>query len=315
MVIAHHLREAELLTKIHSKVEIHKKIKPKNILSKSPDQLLVSKLKSSSSLHSFTWILPLLLAACGSGGGSGSVPLNVAPSSLIVGTEGNTDIKGTAGNDTIKGTTGDDFIDGGTGNDDIDGGDGEDGVSYEISESGVNVSLARNIDSDGYIAGHTGGDAQGDRLKNISKLEGSDHDDILTGDDTDNALWGRDGNDILSGLGGNDTLDGQKGADILTGGGGADTFIISEATNTIGAADIITDLSFAEGDELSFSSDITHIWIKNDNKMATSIASNDASLDDVIVYADRNFETILVILEDYTDDVSSHLGDGISLVI
>ena len=64
----------------------------------------------------------------------------------------------------------------------------------------------------------SGGEAQGDRIRNIESVYGSDFDDTLTGDDQDNVLAGGGGADRLEGGAGFDTFvlnTGQTGADTV----------------------------------------------------------------------------------------------------
>jgi len=68
----------------------------------------------------------------------------------------------------------------------------------------------------------TGGDAEGDTLFSIGRVNGSAYADSLTGSAANETLDSRSGNDILTGNAGNDTLIGGDGADTLDGGAGAD---------------------------------------------------------------------------------------------
>ncbi|XDZ65715.1 M10 family metallopeptidase C-terminal domain-containing protein [Alphaproteobacteria bacterium LSUCC0684] len=133
---------------------------------------------------------------------------------------------------TLWGLGGDDYLEGGVGADTLDGGDGVDEVSYQRSASGVVVSLSVSetlkitMDADGYLVGHSntipGGEAAGDRLKNIERLSGSNFVDTLTGSNEDNILWGLNGDDTISGLDGDDWIIGGAGADWILGGEGID---------------------------------------------------------------------------------------------
>ena len=69
----------------------------------------------------------------------------------------------------------------------------------------VTIDLSGTKDSNGYITGK-GGDAEGDKLKNIENLRGTVGNDTLTGDNNNNTLTSVRGNDTLTGGGGNDTL-------------------------------------------------------------------------------------------------------------
>ncbi len=62
-------------------------------------------------------------------------------------------------------------------------------------------------------------------------------------------IQGTDNDDIFIGGGGDDILDGGAGQNTLTGGEGADTFVLG----SIDIADVITDYSSEEGDEIDLS--------------------------------------------------------------
>ncbi len=117
--------------------------------------------------------------------------------------------------DVLTGDDGNNLFLGLSGADTIDGGDGLDQASYDSSRHGVRVDL-----SDGQP--ETGGDAEGDTLKNIENIIGSWFDDVLTGDDDVNTIAGEAGNDTLIGGAGNDVLTGGAGNDRLSGGAGND---------------------------------------------------------------------------------------------
>ena len=138
--------------------------------------------------------------------------------------------------DTLIGDAGNNAFWGGAGADTLDGGDGDDDwANYWGSDAGVNVNPAAGTAS--------GGHAQGDVLRDIENLHGSDHNDSLTGDSQDNWLRGGAGDDSLEGGAGNDTLTGGGGDDILTGGAGADHFRFVESGS---GADTITDFDTDE---------------------------------------------------------------------
>lgn len=99
------------------------------------------------------------------------------------------------------------------------------------------------------LHGHRGND----------NLQGEAGNDYLNGEAGDDFLSGGEGNDELYGSDGNDTLQGGQGRDYLTGGVGADQFIFSSddagatfdySGFSIENVDVITDLSFGEGDVL-----------------------------------------------------------------
>jgi len=163
------------------------------------------------------------------------------------GGNGNDVIIGNGAVNVLTGNGGDDFLMGKAGADTLAGGSGFDTASYALAAAGVTASLATNSGS--------GGEASGDVLSSIEKLEGSNFNDTLVGGNGKDSLFGLGGNDNISsgngadtldGGGGNDTLSAGSGADhlnggagddLLTGGADSDVFSVSE----IGGADRITD--------------------------------------------------------------------------
>ena len=138
-------------------------------------------------------------------GGAGDDVLNGgADDDTLYGREGEDELKGGAGDDTLIGGAGADILEGGTGADSLTGGEGADTASYRRSEEGVTIDLSGVKDGDGFITA-SGGKADGDRLKEIENLIGSDQDDILTGDDMDNMFTGGAGADTINGGEGSDT--------------------------------------------------------------------------------------------------------------
>ena len=112
-------------------------------------------------------------------------------------------LTGDAGNNTLTGTECDDVLDGRGGADILDGRAGEDWAYYKDSSAGVTIDLGGTQDGDGYVTG-SGGDAEGDKLKDIENLWGSAHNDTLTGDANANRLVGGAGKDTLDGGAGED---------------------------------------------------------------------------------------------------------------
>src|SRR3546814_18972021 len=95
----------------------------------------------------------------------------------------------------------------------MEGGEGEeDYVDYRSSDAGVTVDLVDGI--------ARGGHAHGDLLRNIERVRGSDHDDMLAGNDADNDLFGFLGNELPRGGDGNHSLGGRIGDDSPEGGAG-----------------------------------------------------------------------------------------------
>lgn len=87
--------------------------------------------------------------------------------------------------------------------------------------------------------------------------------DVIKGGAGDDMLYGAGGKDFLYGGDGNDVLKGGGGQDSLTGGGGADQFVFRSAegfspftfaggngTTTVWQWVIVTDLTFADGDNV-----------------------------------------------------------------
>ena len=116
-------------------------------------------------------------------------------SDLITGGDDDDQLYGLAGDDHLDGGTGNDLLSGGPGADYLNGGAGFDRVYYAASPVGVTVNLATGTG--------TGGDAQGDVLKDIEMIIGSLFDDVLTGDDSNNTFRGLGGADMIDGGGGN----------------------------------------------------------------------------------------------------------------
>ena len=133
--------------------------------------------------------------------------------------------------DVLTGDDGKNLLRGLSGADTLDGGDGnDDQVSYYSSRHGVRVDLSDDQPE-------TGGDAEGDVLRNIEYISGSSHDDVLTGDDDVNAITGGAGNDELNGLGDNDNLYGNDGDDTLNGGDGNDRLYGNDENDTLNGDD------------------------------------------------------------------------------
>ena len=171
-------------------------------------------------------------------------------------------LDGGAGAVRLDGEAGDDALHGGAGADTLDGGAGSDVVSYDTSDAGVTVDL-RDADADGYHDTATGGQAQGDSLRNFEHVVGSAHNDVLSGDGGANWLEGGAGRDVLTGGAGDDTLyagsNDTGGWQELYGEAGDDTYLIGHADGqvrigaaaesaTTGSADrvVFTDLTLAD---------------------------------------------------------------------
>ena len=135
----------------------------------------------------------------------------------------------------------------------LDGGEGVDVASYADSAAAITINLGTTlVDAMGqaYSLG-SGGDAGGDRLRNIENIIGSDFNDVITGNAQANKL---------DGGAGDDTITGGLGADTINGGAGLDTAsyadstlavtvsLVSGSTNTGGSA---------QGDILSLIENLT----------------------------------------------------------
>jgi Ca2+-binding RTX toxin-like protein len=177
---------------------------------------------------------------------------------------------GEAGDDQLLGGDQPDFLSGGEGHDRMHGGAGDDSLSGEagvdiyVLSRGVapdEIVLERIVDefdvptlyvriADSTDELHLPHYGRADRplelrfedgtvwtpaivLERLSRVEGTDLDDVLTGSAEDDLLQGRAGNDTLTGLAGNDTLDGGTGADRLEGGEGNDRYVVDEAGDVI----------------------------------------------------------------------------------
>jgi hypothetical protein len=143
---------------------------------------------------------------------------------VVTGSEGADYILGMDGNDVINAGAGNDIVRGMGGSDILDGGEGTDFVSYLDSTEGVNVNLTSGEAS--------GGDAEGDIVRNFEDLQGSHSDDVLTGTSGNNALWGLKGDDILIGGAGNDTLVGEEGNDTVLFSGNMSDYSITPFDRT-----------------------------------------------------------------------------------
>ena len=207
-------------------------------------------------------------------------------------------IEGSAHADVLIGDAGHNWLDGRGGADILDGGagDGPDWVSYYHSPSGVTVDLS-DVQSDGYVHG-SDGHAEGDKLKNIKNLQGSNYDDdYLYGDAEANTLWGQAGND---------TLRGGRGTDTLTGGDGEDTFVLEvDGASGLTFADVITD--YSSEDSLTFSTETNgkNLWFEK----GVDAGAGNSGANDMVIYADKDGAAdendILVILADYSADITA----------
>lgn len=127
------------------------------------------------------------------------------------------ELYGNSGNDQLYGRGWFDILTGGSHDDLLDGGkDREQGdfASFFRETRGVEVDLSKQ----------TAAGAGNDRLINIERVFGSQHDDILIGDSSNNTFLGSSGNDILQGMGGDDCLNPGSGQNAVVGGDGFDYY-------------------------------------------------------------------------------------------
>ena len=129
-------------------------------------------------------------------------------------------VVGSNEDDTLTGDEQDNYFIGKGGADVLDGGGGIDTAGYNAG-GGVTVDLGVKVndrgepDENGWTIGK-GGNAEGDKLKNIENLDGHGGDDTLRGDQNDNELYGGGGDDVLEGRGGADRLNGYRGNDTAS---------------------------------------------------------------------------------------------------
>jgi Ca2+-binding RTX toxin-like protein len=126
--------------------------------------------------------------------------------------------------DTIYGDGNSNILRGGAGADVLDGIDGSDWSDYRSSKAGVLVNLATGVTA--------GGDAAGDRLRNIERLMGSAQADVLTGDG---------GQNVIRGGAGADTLDGGSNIDWVDYRGSAFGVTVNLATGSASGGDATGD--------------------------------------------------------------------------
>ena len=134
----------------------------------------------------------------------------------IYGGSGANILSGLDGDDILFGGGGDDILIGGAGKDIFDGEAGVDTASFEGATQTVKVNLAN-----GWVAND--GFGNGEKIKNVENLSGSDQTDQLFGDDGSNSLYGMGGDDFLFGRGGDDFINGGDGTDVIDGEDGIDT--------------------------------------------------------------------------------------------
>ncbi|RZJ40644.1 MAG: calcium-binding protein, partial [Brevundimonas sp.] len=192
---------------------------------------------------------------------------------LLVGDEGNNELRGGAGRDVLLGREGTDRLFGGTGAaNQLQGGAGDDayyvdaagdtivelaGEGHDVVITTVNVfNLAANVED---LSFEGTGNFIGSGNASDNEIYGADGDDILNGGGGHDSLNGGVGADILLGGDGNDYLDGSWDTvrDILIGGAGDDTYALRAGDAVVEAigggydtAQILGDYTLAAGVEL-----------------------------------------------------------------
>lgn len=104
----------------------------------------------------------------------------------------------------------------------FDGGAGVDTLGYTGRPDGVVVDLSRG-------GRHAGARGEGDLLRGLEGVDGTDGDDRLLGNDAANTLRGRAGDDLLVGRGGDDELRGHTGSNRMRGDAGDDLVSVETA--------------------------------------------------------------------------------------
>jgi Ca2+-binding RTX toxin-like protein len=124
-------------------------------------------------------------------------------------------------------------FEGGGGNDTITG-NGNTRIAFYHATGGVVVTLGDAPTHGSAVGASTGID---DIVSGVTRVRGSEFNDIITGNSSNNTLEGQGGNDVLDGGGGNDTL---------TGGTGSDIFVYKPGYGVT----TITDFSHASADRI-----------------------------------------------------------------
>ena len=224
-----------------------------------------------------------------------------------------------SGNDVLLGGAGDDILDGGAGDDTINGGAGDDTAKFDYSSATADLTLdvtdttrwkldgtsAEMGDSDyadfeyqrfevDISAAGDGSEFETDYFKNIENF----------------GITGGAGNDVLTGGAGDDTLEGKWGDDIFVLNLGGTSNDLDTVTD-FGVGDDKIRVDTADGDEttlaeLQAAANIR--WEKADftnNPKST----NDSTINDTIIYstngtAETTDDTVLMVLEDYTEDLT-----------
>ena len=176
----------------------------------------------------------------GGDGGDPNMPSKKG-SDILHGQHGNDTLIGGLGDDTLAGGRGEDTLIGRAGEDWLTGGDGIDTAVYRGSTEAVTVNLSGDAGS--------GGSAEGDILRQVENLVGSDHNDTLNGDNQKNVIKGGAGNDTINGGGWSDKLIGNEGDYIISGDAGADRLSGSKGNDQLSGGNGLDKLGGGNGDD------------------------------------------------------------------
>jgi VCBS repeat-containing protein len=165
-------------------------------------------------------------------------------------------------------------FEGGGGNDQVTG-NGNTRVAFYHATGGVVVALGSG---DAWGNGSVGHDTF---ASGVTRVRGSEFNDIITGDSSSNTLEGQ---------GGNDVLDGKADDDTLTGGTGADTFVYNRL-GVSGGVDTITDFSghSGEGDRIDLRAQTALTTFAQLNTIAQQVGA------DTVITFNTNSATQLVL--------------------
>ncbi|MEE9222984.1 MAG: DUF4214 domain-containing protein [Nitrosomonadaceae bacterium] len=227
-------------------------------------------------------------------------------------------IAGLDHDDTFTGDANDNIFTGRGGADTLDGGDGTDTANYlgnenTIIEGRVSINLEGSPDGTEWITGQFG-HAEGDRLKNIENIIGTQFNDVLIGNDLDNILDGGvrtdspDSNSLFTT--GYDYLDGNNGDDLLIvhqhyfsadGGRGTDTLWLAFQDGLIDFSEL--DGAYVANIEILLLQTWTNFNYVGENTHTLQLSEND-------VVSMTDADNILYINGNETDIVEFDSGDG-----
>ncbi|MCA9105741.1 MAG: cadherin-like domain-containing protein, partial [Planctomycetales bacterium] len=190
------------------------------------------------------------------GGDSNDLMLGGVDVDLLAGGLGDDQLVGGAGSDLLLGGSGNDRLLGGGGADLLSGGEGQDIADYSDSREGVDIDLNR--------AEQRGGDAEGDRLRDVEDVAGSAGDDVLVGNAGANRLEGGSGDDRLTGGAGHDTLIGGAGNDVVEGGVGNDLLVGGAGDDQYDGGEGFDVVSYRDLDEPLVIDPTTGMVLKSD---------------------------------------------------